>query len=86
LEQKFSAFGCQVQHVDGHDIEALTEVLSNVPFEKEKPVLILAHTIKGKGISFIENNHKWHHHVPTDEELKAAIRELEQALKDIDEN
>jgi len=86
LEQKFCAFGWSVQHVDGHDIEALTEVLNSVPFEREKPSVIIAHTIKGKGVSFIENNHTWHHHVPTDAELVQAIQELDQALVQVIDN
>lgn len=80
LERKFSAFGWSVKHVDGHDIKALTEVLNGVPFEREKPSMIIAHTIKGKGVSFIENNHKWHHHAPTDAQFEQAIGELDQAL------
>ena len=83
LEQKCTAFGCSVQHVDGHDIEALTQVLSNVPFEKEKPSVIIAHTVKGKGVSFIENNHKWHHHVPSDTEFEQAMQELDQVLVNV---
>lgn len=80
LEQKFAAFGCSVRHVDGHDIEALTQILSSIPFENEKPSVIIAHTIKGKGVSFIENNYKWHHKVPTDEQMIQAMEELDQAL------
>ena len=83
LEQKFNSFGASVRHVDGHDIEALTEVLGSVPFEIEKPNVIIAHTIKGKGVSFIENNHKWHHHVPSDAEFEAAMMELDLALLQI---
>ncbi|MDZ7724479.1 MAG: transketolase [candidate division KSB1 bacterium] len=86
LEKKFTAFGMSVQHVDGHDIEALTKVLNSVPFEKEKPGLIIAHTIKGKGVSFIENNHTWHHHVPSDAEFEQAMRELDQAQAKIIDN
>lgn len=78
LEKKFSAFGCSVQHVDGHDIKALIEILSNVPFDKEKPSVIIAHTVKGKGVSFIENDHTWHHHVPTDVQYEQALQELDQ--------
>jgi len=83
LTDKFTAFGWSVKHVDGHNVGALTEVLSSVPFEREKPSIIIANTTKGKGISFIENNHKWHHHVPSDEEYKTAIKELDEALKKI---
>jgi transketolase len=83
LEEKLSSFGGSIRHVDGHDIEALSEVLKNIPFEKDRPSVIIAHTIKGKGVSFIENNHKWHHHVPTDAEFEQAIKELDQALVNI---
>jgi transketolase len=80
LEQKFNAFGASVRQVDGHDISALSEVLNSIPFEKGKPSIIIANTIKGKGVSFIENNHTWHHHVPTDAEFEQAMQELDQAL------
>ncbi|MBN1559580.1 transketolase [candidate division KSB1 bacterium] len=83
LEEKFSAFGCSVQHVDGHDVEALTKVLQRVPFAREQPSVIIAHTIKGKGVSFMENNHAWHHHVPTDAEYAVAMQELNQALIEV---
>ncbi|MEZ4616674.1 MAG: transketolase [Caldilineaceae bacterium] len=69
LAQKFSAFGCAVREVDGNDIAALVEVFDALPFVPGKPNLILAHTRKGKGINFMENQVSWHHHVPTDAEL-----------------
>jgi transketolase len=64
--------------VDGNDIQALVEIFSQLPFEKGKPNLVLAHTLKGKGVSFMENNVQWHHRVPTDVEYQAALGELEQ--------
>jgi transketolase len=79
LEAKFRAFGYAVHGVDGNDTQALMSVFSQVPFQAGKPNLVLAHTIKGKGVSFIENSLKWHHRVPTDEELDLAWRELDQA-------
>jgi len=77
LAQRFAAFGFAVREVDGNDVAALSELFSQVPFEPGKPNLILAHTVKGKGISFIEDTAKWHHHVPTDQEYATAIGELE---------
>lgn len=79
LAQKFAAFGYAVKACDGHDVGALTEMLSQAPFERGKPSLVLAHTIKGKGVSFIENQAKWHHKVPTQDELARALRELDEA-------
>jgi len=79
LAQKFSAFGCAVREVDGNDIAALVEVFDALPFVSGKPNLILAHTRKGKGISFMENQVSWHHHVPTDAEFATAMQELAEA-------
>jgi len=79
LEERFSAFGYAVRHVNGNDIPALVEIFSQVAFESGKPSLILAHTTKGKGISFIENAVDWHHHVPSDAEYEISMSELAQA-------
>jgi transketolase len=83
LEDKFCAFGYSVRNVDGNDPKALVQIFTHPPFETGNPNLVLAHTIKGKGISFIENSVKWHHRVPTDEEFDLAQRELEQARADL---
>ena len=77
LADKFAAFGCAVRHCDGNDVAALARSLDSLPFERGKPNLLLAQTIKGKGISFMENTAKWHHRVPADDELLAALDELE---------
>jgi transketolase len=79
LENRFEAFGFAVRHVDGNDVAALADLFAQVPFEEGKPNLVLAHTVKGKGISFIEDQAKWHHHVPTDQEFASAIGELENS-------
>lgn len=76
LKSKFESFGWEVKAVDGHNIEELTSVLKSVPFTKSKPSLVIANTTKGKGVSFMENNKKWHHCVPSDSELDIAIAEL----------
>ena len=77
LAEKFRAFGWAVREVDGHDCAALVETLGAAPFEPGKPSCAIARTIKGKGVSFIENRADWHHHVPSDAELEAALRELQ---------
>ena len=79
LDARFAAFGYAVRHVDGNDVAALSDLFAQLPFEEGKPNLVLAHTVKGKGISFIEDQAKWHHHVPTDQEFVTAIEELERA-------
>jgi transketolase len=81
LADKFRAFGYAVCEVDGNDTRALTDLFSQLPFEPGKPNLVLAHTVKGKGISFIEGSQKWHHKVPTDEEYAIALHELAMAYE-----
>ncbi|MBZ0304772.1 MAG: transketolase [Anaerolineae bacterium] len=79
LDDKFAAFGYTVRHVDGNDIAALVQLFDQIPFEPGKPNLIISHTIKGKGISFMEDQRAWHHKVPTDEQFQLAMQELDQA-------
>lgn len=85
LDEKWRAFGWAVKVVNGHDYAALTEVLSKAA-EAGKPTCVIANTIKGRGVSFMENVAKWHHGVPSDTELKQAIAELavaEAKLKEV---
>jgi transketolase len=84
VDEKFLSFGWSVRMVDGHDIAALTEVLQ-APAEPGKPTCIIANTIKGRGVSFMENVAKWHHGVPSDAELDLALAELEQAAGELAE-
>ncbi|MCF0040545.1 transketolase [Dyadobacter fanqingshengii] len=77
VDKKFEAFGWEVRHVDGHDIKQLKEAFDSLPFSKGKPSLIIAHTIKGKGISFMENQLKWHHGVPDPKQYADAVQELD---------
>jgi transketolase len=79
LYSKFTAFGYAVRTCDGNNIADLTRTFESVPFESGKPSLIIAQTVKGKGISFIENAINWHHHVPSDDELISALVELDRA-------
>jgi transketolase len=85
IDEKFRAFGWNVVTVDGHDFEELTRSL--MPNEREfrasassaSPTCVIANTVKGRGVSFMEDVVKWHHGVPSDEELQRAVAELEQA-------
>jgi transketolase len=83
LAQKLGAFGGEVRIVDGHNITALTEVLSMLPFTAGKPSVVIAKTIKGKGISFMENDPKWHHGVPNDRQYEQAQQELQAKLAEM---
>lgn len=78
LAAKYRACGWDVKYCDGHKFPELAEHLKHVPYTREKPSLLIAHTIKGKGISFIENKHNWHHKVPSKEQLQEALIELER--------
>lgn len=77
LNKKWEAFGWAVKEVNGNDIDALKDAFAALPFEKGKPSVIIAHTIKGKGISFMENELKWHHGVPGKEQYAQAVQELD---------
>ncbi len=77
LTDKFRAFGYVVREVNGHDLGGLVTTFDAVPFAPGKPNLILAHTVKGSGVSFMENAVSWHHHVPTDDEYARALAELD---------
>lgn len=85
IRDKFEAFGWSVMEVDGHDMSGLREVFNNGPFEEGKPNLVIAHTIKGKGISYMEGVHKWHHGVPTPEQFDLAMSELSEREKEVKE-
>ena len=78
LEERFRAFGWTVHTVNGHDVSELTVALSQPPW-KARPTCIIANTVKGKGVSFIEDVAKWHHRVPSEQELKQALSELDSA-------
>ena len=80
LDEKFKSFGFNVEFVNGNNIFELLEIFQKVPFTADKPNAIIANTIKGCGISFIENEISWHHKVPTDEEYRKAIKELDEKL------
>ncbi|WP_445668956.1 transketolase [Niallia sp. FSL R7-0648] len=81
LDKKWESFGWDVIEVDGNDIAELVQVFHSIPKTEGKPTIILANTIKGKGISFAENEAGWHHHVPSQEEYELAMKELSKRLE-----
>ena len=74
LRPKFEALGCRVREVDGHDVAELISVLKQP--SRGRPETVIAHTIKGKGVSFMENRTEWHNRLPDAEELAVAYEEL----------
>ena len=77
LAAKFEAFGWDVREVDGHDHAALEAALGSAPWTPGKPSMLVANTVKGKGVSFMENKVEWHYRSPDAEQLSLALAELE---------
>jgi transketolase len=73
---KWRAFGWSVQEIDGHDVKQIERILAAVPCEPDKPTCIIAHTVKGKGVSFMENKLLWHYRAPDNDEMAKALAEL----------
>lgn len=67
--------------IDGHDFEAIINALEEAKAVKEQPTMIVANTVKGKGVSFMEDRYQWHARAPTDDELASAIKELTKNQK-----
>ena len=78
--EKWRAFGFSTVEIDGHDHQQIAHALANVPREPDRPTAVIAHTIKGKGVSFMEGSLAWHYKSPDDSQLAQAIAELEVAL------
>jgi len=78
LHSKFDAFGWAVKEVDGHDHDALANALDCGSWPSEKPAMLIAHTTKGKGVSFMENNNAWHYTRLDEKTYRAALSELAQ--------
>jgi transketolase len=78
LDEKWMSFGWAVREIDGHNYQQIENALTNVPFEINKPSVIIAHTVKGKGVSFMENQLAWHYKSPDVQQLKQALEELEK--------
>lgn len=76
LKEKWQAFGWNAVDVDGHDVAALVDALSRVPDPTGKPLAVVAHTVKGKGVSFMEDDNNWHYRIPTADEVQRAKSEL----------
>ena len=80
LASKFLAFGWDVREVDGHDHTQLRECLTALPWTKKNPSILIAHTIKGKGVSFMENKVEWHYKSPDADQLRKAVDEVRNAV------
>jgi transketolase len=74
---KWRAFGWHVREIDGHDLAQVLDALDEAEVVADRPTLIVAHTIKGKGVSWMELNPKWHGEAPSEEQAEIAIAEIE---------
>ena len=84
LDKKFESFGWHVIKIDGHDYEAIEKAFNEAKTVKGKPTMILAKTVKGKGISFMEDNAGWHGKAPNAEQFATAKAELEAQIKELE--
>ena len=76
LSEKWKSFGWSVKEIDGHDPEKINEALNEESCDLKKPTMIIAHTIKGKGVSFMEDDNNWHYRIPNELEYCEAIKEI----------
>lgn len=76
LRDRWASFGWTVHEIDGHDFSQLVPALAGIPVTPGTPHLIIAHTVKGKGVSFMENEAAWHHKVPSEEQYRVALEEV----------
>ncbi len=76
LRDKWAAFGWEASEIDGNDMSAVVEALGQAPENGGKPVAIIANTIKGRGVSFMQDDNNWHYRIPSQEEVQAAKKEL----------
>jgi transketolase len=83
LDKRWQAFGWSVREIDGHNLKQIVENATDIPFEKRKPSVIIADTVKSKGLSFAENKADYHYWKATDEDLKIAERELDKIEEEI---
>ena len=79
LAEKFRAFNWAVKEIDGHNHDEISAALKQIPFESGKPSCLIAHTVKGKGVDFMEGKLQWHYSSPKPDQLKEALRQLEGA-------
>jgi transketolase len=81
MKQRWETLGWEVLEVDGHHMEQLVTTFLKLPVKNFKPHLVIAHTVKGKGVSFIENKAKWHHGVPNQDQYDLAMEEINERIE-----
>jgi transketolase len=84
VDEKFKAFGWHVIKIDGHDFNQIEKAVNEAKTIKEKPTIIIAETVKGKGVSFMENEAGWHGTAPNKEQAQKALEELQKQLESLE--
>ena len=77
LVDKLRAFNWQTREIDGHNFDEIKSALTATPFKIDSPSCIIAHTVKGKGVSFMENKLEWHYKTPNQKEFEQAVEEVQ---------
>ena len=80
IDKKFAAFGWNVVSIDGADLDAIEKAVNTAKKTKDKPTVVIAKTVKGRGVSYMENAVGWHGKAPNDEEFAIAMRELGETV------
>ncbi len=80
FSDKFKSFGWNTIEIDGHDFNQFIKTFPNVPLKNSKPTVVIANTVKGKGVSFMENEKEWHSALPNEEQMNMAIKELNDKI------
>lgn len=83
IRERWTAFGWDVVDMNGDDMADIVKTFDNIDYTNGKPHLLISHTTKGKGVSFMENVAKWHHGVPTEEQYRQAVAEIDARIKEL---
>ncbi len=86
VDKKFDAFGWNVIVICGHEVDEIRDALARAKATKGKPTVIICNTVKGKGVSFMENEAGWHGNAPNEEQYNLAIAEIDAKIKELEEN
>lgn len=83
IRARWSAFGWDVIDMNGDDMNDIVKVFASIDYNNKKPHLLISHTTKGKGVSYMENVAKWHHGMPNEEQYKQALSEIDERIKNL---
>ena len=84
MDEKFSAFGWNVIQIDAHDVEQIIDAIEQAKACKGKPTVVIAHSVKGKGVSFMENNAAWHGSAPNEQQYQQAMADLDAKIRELE--